>query len=362
MKIIPVILSGGSGTRLWPLSRSDVPKQFIPLISEHTMIQETLLRLKNLNVASPVVVCNERHRFIVAEQLLEIGIQKPSIVLEPIARNTAPAITAACFQAQKIDKESIVVVLPSDHSIKNIDAFEKAIETACKEAQNGSLVTFGIKPTFAATGYGYIQASEENSASQASPIKRFVEKPDAETAKKYLESGDFSWNSGMFIFKASSFLDELKELNPAIYDSTAKSFEYAATGVDFISLEKDSFSENPNISIDYAVMEKTQKGKVVSLDAGWSDVGSWNSLWDVSDKDGDGNVLRGDILTMNVRNSLIRSKKRTVSVIGLSDIVVVDTEDTLLVADKSQSEKVKEIVDSLKANGNPVATKYTGNC
>ena len=348
MSIIPVILSGGSGTRLWPLSRADVPKQFIPLISDRTMIQETLLRLKNLEVTSPVVVCNEKHRFIVAEQLLEIGIQKPSIILEPIARNTSPAIAAACFQAQKIDREAVVVVLPSDHSIKNIEVFENAVETACKEAMNGSLVTFGIKPTFAATGYGYIQAADECSATHAAPIKRFVEKPDGETAKKYLESGDFSWNSGMFIFKASAFLDELKELNPDIYNSTSKSFENAEISGEFISLEKDAFSENPNISIDYAVMEKTQKGKVVSLDAGWSDVGSWNSLWDVSEKDENGNVLRGKAVAIGTKNSLVISQGHLVSVIGLEGIVIVETNDALLVASKDKCEQVKNIVCELK--------------
>lgn len=357
MSIVPVILSGGSGTRLWPLSRSSMPKQFIPLVSEKTMIQETVLRLKNVQAEDPIVVCNEQHRFIIAEQLLEIGIKNPSIVLEPMARNTAPAIAAACLQAQRRHPGCVVVVLPSDHNIKNIDVFGKAIETASKEALNGSLVTFGIKPTFAATGYGYIQAESDFSKAEVLSIKKFVEKPDLETAKSYLESGDYSWNSGMFIFKAESFLEELKNLNPEIYAATAKSFDAAKASDSFLYLEKDAFAQNPSISIDYAVMEKTKKGKVVSLDAGWSDVGSWNSLWDISEKDADNNVLQGDIVVLDAQNSYVRSKGRTVALIGLSDVIVVDTNDTLLVASKAKSEKVKDIVESLKAKGNPVATK-----
>ena len=358
MSIVPVILSGGSGTRLWPLSRSSMPKQFIPLVSDRTMIQETVLRLKGVQTEDPIVVCNESHRFIVAEQLLEIGVKNPSIILEPMARNTAPAIAAACLQAQRLHPGCVVVVLPSDHNIKDIDAFAKAALTASEEALNGSLVTFGIKPTFAATGYGYIQAESDFSNGQVLSIKKFVEKPDLETAKSYLESGDYSWNSGMFIFKAESFLDELKSLNPDIYAATSKSFEAAKASDSFLYLEKDAFSQNPSISIDYAVMEKTKKGKALSLDAGWSDVGSWNSLWDISEKDADNNALKGDVAVLDSKNSFVRANGRTVALIGLSDVIVVDTKDALLVASKAKSEKVKDIVESLKAKGNPVATKY----
>lgn len=358
MSIVPVILSGGSGTRLWPLSRSSMPKQFIPLVSERTMIQETVLRLKGVKTADPIVVCNEQHRYIVAEQFLEIGIQNPSIILEPVARNTAPAIAAACLQAQKSDPDAVVVVLPSDHNIKDIDVFAKAIETAGKEALNNSLVTFGIKPTFVATGYGYIQAESDFSKEKVLSIKKFVEKPDLETAKSYLESGDYSWNSGMFIFKAGAFLEELKALNPAVYEAATKSFDGAKVSDNFIYLQKEAFLQSPSISIDYAVMEKTTKGKVVSLDAGWSDVGSWSSLWDISQKDADGNVLQGEAVAIGAKNSLVRCKDRVVALVGLSDVVVIDTKDALLVASKDKSEKVKDVVEALKAKNNPVATKY----
>ncbi len=359
MTIIPIILSGGSGTRLWPLSRESYPKQLLPLVSDNTMIQETVLRLEGLNTESPIVVCNEQHRHLIAHQLGEIGVKKPTIILEPMARNTAPAIAAACFHAQKIDKEAVVVVLPSDHNIKDAEAFRKAAKMACEEALSGSLVTFGILPTFAATGYGYIEGSSGFADSEISPIKRFVEKPDAKTAQEYLDSGNFFWNSGMFVFKAVSFLEELKKLNAPIYDATKKSFESSKSDSEFIRLEKESFSENPSISIDYAVMEKTSNGKVIPLDAGWSDVGSWSSLWEVSEKDENGNALKGSVKAENVQNSFVRADGRTVTVIGLSDVVIVDTKDALLVAHKTQAEKVKDIVAALKETGNPIATKYT---
>ena len=356
MTIIPVILSGGSGTRLWPLSRASYPKQLLPLISDNTMIQETAKRLEGLNVNAPIVVCNEQHRFIIAEQLAQIGIKNPSIILEPVARNTAPAIAAACIQAKKQDEDSVVVVLPSDHEIKDKKAFQNAVAIAAEEAQKGSMVTFGITPTFAATGYGYI---ESEGSENVRKIRRFVEKPDADTAQKYLDSGNFLWNSGMFVFKASSFLDELKIHHGEIFDATSESMEKAVRETDFIRLDKVSFEKNTNISIDYAVMEKTSNGRVVPLDAGWSDVGSWSSLWEVSEKDADGNTVKGEAVTIGTKNSLISSKKRLVAVIGLEDVVIVDTDDALLVTSMEKCEKVKDIVDRLKAAGNPIATKYT---
>ena len=354
MTLIPVVLSGGSGTRLWPLSRASFPKQLLKLISDSTMIQSTVDRLKGLSVSDPIVVCNENHRFIIAEQLMEIGVKKPSIILEPIAKNTAPAIAAACFQAQKSDKDAVVVVLPSDHDIKDKETFQNAVTTAAEEAMNGSLVTFGIKPTHPATGYGYINA--EKSDGKVLTLKKFVEKPDFDTAKKYVESGDYFWNSGMFIFKAESFIEEVKKFDNSIYESTLASFEKASVDLDFIRLEKESFSKNPSISIDYAVMEKTSRGKVVPLDAGWSDVGSWSSLWEVSEKDENGNVIKADAVEIGLKDSFVYSKK-TVAAIGLKDVVIVDTKDALLVADKSKSENVKEIVDKLKEMKNPVATE-----
>ncbi|MBQ0052076.1 MAG: mannose-1-phosphate guanylyltransferase/mannose-6-phosphate isomerase [Treponema sp.] len=356
MTIIPVILSGGSGTRLWPLSRSTYPKQLISLVTDFTMIQETVKRLSGLEVSSPIVVCNEQHRFIIAEQLSQIGIKNPSIVLEPVAKNTAPAIVAAAIQAKKIDENAVIIVLPSDHNIQNSQAFCEAVNAAAMEAMSGSLVTFGINPTFPATGYGYIESSI-NKSTGIGEIKRFVEKPDLETAKTYLSSGNFFWNSGMFVFKASAFLDEINVFEPEMLKNTQASFDSAVVDLDFIRLEKDSFSKNKSISIDYAVMEKTAKGKVVPLDAGWSDVGSWNSLWDVSEKDENGNVLKGNAVTDGVKNSFIYSKNRTVSAIGLENVVIVDTKDAVLVADRSKSEDVKNIVDVLKLQKNPVATE-----
>ena len=352
MRIIPVVLSGGSGTRLWPLSRASFPKQLIPLIGENTMIQETVRRLDGLETLPPIVVCNERHRFIIAEQLNQIGIKNPAIILEPVAKNTAPAICAACIQAEKTDKDAVVVVLPSDHSIQDREAFRAAVRTAAAEAEKGSLVTFGIKPTFAATGYGYI---ESDGAGSVSAIKRFVEKPDLRTAQSYLGSGNFLWNSGMFVFKPSVFLSELRELNKAVLEATEKSLANARTDLDFIRLDEAAFSENPSISIDYAVMEKTKKGRVVPLDAQWNDVGSWDSLWAVSDKDSDGNAIKGTAVTSGVKDSLIYSKGRIVAAVGVENMVIVDTKDALLVADKSKAEDVKKIVDSLKEEGNLAA-------
>ena len=354
--IIPVILSGGSGTRLWPLSREFHPKQFLSLVTEKTMIQETVCRLNGLDVLPPVIVCGEQHSFIIAEQMQKIGIDNPSIILEPVARNTAAAIAAACFYSEKIDSNAIVIVLPSDHNIEDQKAFQDTIKIAIEEAKKGSLVTLGITPTFAATGYGYIEGEGKKLVRH---IKRFVEKPNIENAEKYLESGKFLWNSGMYIFKASSFLKELKILEKEIFDNTQQSIEKAENDSAFIRLDKTSFEKNPSISIDYAVMEKTSNGKVIPLTAGWSDVGSWSSLLDISKKDSDGNSIKGEVVSIDTKNSFISSKKRLIAVIGLEDVIVVDTEDALLVTTKEKCEKVKEIVDKLKASGSPIATKYT---
>ena len=293
-KVIPIILSGGAGTRLWPLSWGDHPKQFLPLISDKTMIQETLLRLDGLETGNPIISCGEGHRFLVAQQIGEITNKKPVILLEPMAKNTAPAIAAACCAAMKQDKDAVVVVLPSDHVIADVKAFQNAVKVAAVNAEKGYLVTFGIVPTFPSTGYGYVKAAGSETDG-AFTLERFVEKPCLEKAQEYLASGEYAWNSGMFVFKASSFLEELKTHNPEMANLSIEAFEKASVETDFIRLDKDSFGKIKGDSIDYAVMEKTTKGKVVKLNAGWNDVGSWSALYDTSRKDENQNVVKGDV-------------------------------------------------------------------
>ncbi len=352
MTIIPIILSGGAGTRLWPLSWGDHPKQFLPLVSERTMIQETLLRLKGLDIGSPIVSCGEGHRFMVAQQIGEVSDTKPTILLEPMAKNTAPAIAAACCAAMKQDKDAVVVVLPSDHVIADVEAFQKAVEAAAVNAEKGYLVTFGIIPTFPATGYGYVKASGSE-CDGAYTLEKFVEKPCLEKAQEYLASGEYAWNSGMFVFKASTFLEELKVHSPEMAKLSIEAFEKATVDTDFIRLDKDSFSKIQGDSIDYAVMEKTSKGRVVKLNAGWDDVGSWSALYDISKKDENQNVVKGeDIITLDTTSSYIRGDKRTIATIGLDDVVIVDSDDALLVAAKGKIQDVKKVAELIKARNN----------
>lgn len=346
MSFYPVILSGGAGTRLWPLSSGSHPKQFLPLVSEKTMIQETLLRLEGIEHSEPVVVCNEAHRFVVAEQLNQIGMKEPEIMLEPIARNTAPAIAAACCQVMKNDKDAVVIILPSDHVIKNKSAFQAAVKKAVQEAEKGFLVTFGIVPTEPNTGYGYIKTGKEENGSFE--LERFVEKPNLEKAKEYLADGNYSWNSGMFVFKAARFLEELKSFEPEMYGLAVKSCENAAVDKDFIRLNRADFEAIKGDSIDYAVMEKTKHGRVVKLDAGWNDVGSWSALWEIKEKDSDGNVINGDVINLNSKNCYINSKDVFVGVIGLEDIVIVTSENGILVSKKDKVQDVKIIAEELK--------------
>ena len=346
--LIPIILSGGAGTRLWPLSWGDHPKQFLSLVSERTMIQETLLRLKGLELGSPIISCGEGHRFMVAQQIGEVSETKPTILLEPMAKNTAPAIAAACCAAMKQDKDAIVVVLPSDHVIADIPAFQKAVKAAALNAEKGALVTFGIVPTFPATGYGYVKAAG-NECDGAFTLERFVEKPCLEKAQEYLASGEYAWNSGMFVFKASTFLDELKIHSPEMTALAIESFEKATIETDFIRLDKESFGKIKGDSIDYAVMEKTSKGKVVKLNAGWDDIGSWSALYDISKKDGNLNVIKGnDVIALDTTSSYIRGGKRTIATIGLDNIVVVDSEDSLLIAAKGKIQDVKKVAEIIK--------------
>lgn len=350
MTIIPVILSGGAGTRLWPLSWGDHPKQFLPLVSNNTMIQETLLRLKDLDIGSPIVSCGEGHRFLVAQQLGEISDKKPTIILEPMAKNTAPAIAVACCAAIKQDKDAIVVVLPSDHVIADVKTFQNAVMTAAKNAEKGSLVTFGIVPTFAATGYGYVKAAGAETDG-AFTLEKFVEKPCLEKAQEYLASGEYAWNSGMFVFKASTFIEELKVHSPEMAKLSIESFEKAVIDSDFIRLDKDAFGQIKGDSIDYAVMEKTKLGKIVKLNAGWDDVGSWSALYDISEKDENKNAVKGDVIALDTKNSYIRGGKRTIATIGLDNVVVVDSDDSLLIARMDSIQDVKKVAEVMKARG-----------
>lgn len=357
--MIPVILSGGSGSRLWPLSRALFPKQFLPLHADITMLQDTLQRLQGLpGVAAPMVVCNEEHRFIVAEQLRTQQLGQPAILLEPVGRNTAPAIAVAAVAAQHNGEDPVLLVLPADHVIQNISAFHAGIVIARAAAEAGAMVTFGITPTAPETGYGYIKAGAAAS-NKVLKLERFVEKPNRATAEQYLASGDYYWNSGMFMFRASVYLAELEKFAPEMVAACRAAVAGGQSDLDFVRLEKDAFAACPEDSIDYAVMEKTDKAVVVPLDAGWSDVGSWSALWDIGSKDAAGNVTKGDVLTVNSHNSYIHAADgRLVAVVGLDDVVVVETSDAILVAHKDQVQDVKKIVEQLKAQNRSEASQH----
>lgn len=348
MKIYPVILSGGSGTRLWPLSRSVLPKQLLPLVSDKTMLQDTILRVAGwADVMPPIIVCGNDHRFLVAEQLRQIDITPTAILLEPEGRNTAPAVAAAAYYLQAIDPEALMLVLPADHVINDEQAFEQAVRSALAAAASDALVTFGIVPTSAETGYGYIKRGTPLSE-QSFSVAQFVEKPDADTAQQFVASGDYSWNSGMFLFRANSYLAELKRLRPEMAEACEKAVQSAYKDMTFCRLHEASYAACPSDSIDYAVMERTRHAVVVPADIGWNDVGSWSALSQVQDVDDDGNVLRGDVYTDGVKDSLIRAESRFVAVIGLKNVVVVETKDALLITAKDQVQRVKNVVEHLK--------------
>jgi mannose-1-phosphate guanylyltransferase / mannose-6-phosphate isomerase len=345
----PVILSGGSGTRLWPLSRGQYPKQFLPLVTQNTMVQETMLRLSGLaGLNNPIAVCNEDHRFMMAEQLWEIGVKPTAIILEPVGKNTAPAVAMAALSASSQDE--VLLVLPADHVILNIEAFHLAIAKAEALAKQGNLVTFGIVPTHPETGYGYIM-KDSRRLGDAYKVAAFVEKPDLVAAKNYVNSGDYLWNSGMFAFTAGNFLKELEKYNPEMLLACKQALSSAIIDLDFIRLDKATFSACPADSIDYAVMEKTDKAAVIPLDASWNDVGSWSALWDVTDKDASGNAVSGDVLTLDTKNSYIYSEDKLVTIIGVEDLVVVETKDAVMIAPKARVQEVKQIVDQLKQQG-----------
>jgi mannose-1-phosphate guanylyltransferase/mannose-6-phosphate isomerase len=353
-ELIPVILSGGSGTRLWPLSREAHPKQFLPLLGDRSLLQMTWLRLVGLpGMSAPLVVANEEHRFLVAEQLREVGATPAALILEPVGRNTAPAIAVAALRAIADGGDPVLLVLPSDHVIADEAAFRAAILEVLPAAEAGEVVTFGILPTAPETGYGYINAAPGDGVRR---VLRFVEKPDAATAAGYVASGEYFWNSGMFAFRASRYLEELQRSRPAMVAAAREALDKAVRDVDFLRLDKVAFSASPSDSIDYAVMESTERATVLPIDVGWNDVGSWSALWSVVEQDGDGNAHRGDVIARDCRNTLAMSEKRLVALIGLDDVVVVDTDDALLVARRDRVQEVKEIVTALKAGKRSQAT------
>ncbi|MCH8533306.1 MAG: mannose-1-phosphate guanylyltransferase/mannose-6-phosphate isomerase [Alkalimonas sp.] len=350
--IHPVILSGGSGSRLWPLSRAGYPKQFLNLNGEHTMLQATALRVAKPGFTTPLMVCNDDHRFIVAEQLRTVNINPDRIVLEPLGRNTAPAVAVAALALTQNQEDALMLVMPSDHVISDDQAFLKAVNQAKSAAMQGKLVTFGIEPTTPETGYGYIHKGQAQAeAPGVFNVMRFVEKPDEATAQAYLNSGEYAWNSGIFLFSAKRYLEELTKHNQAMVNACEQALAQAEQDLSFCRLNKDAFAECPSDSIDYAVMEKTTDAAIVPVSMGWSDLGAWNALWDIEQKDENGNASKGEVLLHNTHNSYVLTDHPLVAITGLDNIIVIATDDAVLVADKNNAQDVKKVVDQLKAEG-----------
>jgi len=344
VKIIPVILSGGVGSRLWPLSREYFPKPCHSLSDKKfSLLQETLNRIASLKLVAPIVVCNESHRFLIAQQLQEIGVTGASIVLEPKGRNTAPAIALAALEAEhKNLEDALLLVLPADHVIRDVTAFEKAIQQAAELAELDALVTFGVQPTRPETGYGYIRAGDDFT------VAEFVEKPNLETAQSYLDSGDYLWNSGMFLFKAKAYLSELACHRADISEAVTQAYQGRNEDMDFVRIDPEAFAACPEDSIDYAVMEPTKNAKVVPYAGDWSDIGAWDALYDYAEKDAEQNVLLGDVMAENSNNCLVRAESRLVAAVGVNNLVIVETADAVLVMDKNNAQDVKKIVKRLK--------------
>ncbi|AYM85576.1 mannose-1-phosphate guanylyltransferase/mannose-6-phosphate isomerase [Pseudoalteromonas agarivorans] len=357
MDIVPVIMAGGSGTRLWPLSRSLFPKQFLSLATNQSMLQETLKRTFGLDTSKAVLLCNENHRFLVAEQLRSLNYSGARILLEPAGRNTAPALALAAFDIINNREDGVMMVMAADHVIEDTQAFEDAVKQAMPQALNNKLLTFGIVADKPEIGYGYIKRGEQV-AESAFMVEQFVEKPDLKTAQAYLESGDYYWNSGMFLFKASAYLAELKQHAPAIYKACEVAYQEKSEDLDFVRAGKESFLSSPDDSIDYAIMEQTSNAVVIPLDAGWSDIGSWSALWDIDAKDSNNNAINGDVILHDTQNSLVHSTNRLVTTVGLNNIVIVETKDAILVAEKDKVQDVKHIVKALKSKSRSEASNH----
>ena len=353
--IHPVILSGGSGSRLWPMSRAGYPKQFLALHGDDgaTMLQATAKRVQRDNFTAPLFVCNEEHRFILAEQLRQVSIDPNGIILEPVARNTAPAVAAAALWLSRQDPEALMLVMPSDHVILDEASFHTAINAAATAADEGALVTFGVTPTQPETGYGYIQQGSgwTGTNEQVYQVSRFVEKPDLATAKDYLESGDYAWNSGIFLFRADVYLNALEQYHPEMLEVAKAALDSSSEDMNFCRLDEAAFSTSPSDSIDYAVMERTDKAAVVPVDMGWSDLGAWSALWDIEEKDDKGNVATGDVLLHDTSNSYVHADHAMVAVSGLDNVIVVATDDAVLVVDRNNAQGVKHLVEQLKQEG-----------
>ncbi len=353
--IQPIILAGGSGTRLWPLSRALYPKQLINLVDENTMLQNTVKRLDGLSEkANPVVICNDEYRFMVAEQLRRMGVSPGAIILEPVGRNTAPALAVAALWALDRGTDPVLLILPADHHIQKVAAFQQALETGYAYARSGNLITFGIIPEKPETGYGYIKmgeplASDDKAKGEAMTIAAFVEKPDMETAREYVDSKAYCWNSGMFMFQASKAIAELEKFEPDILAACRKAVENGKMDLDFFRLDKDAFADSPSDSIDYALMEKTSDGAMVPMAAGWNDLGSWEALWQEGEKDNAHNVVKGDVVLHDVKNSYLHAENRLIAAVGLEDHIVVETCDAVMISPRDRVQDIKGLVNQLKA-------------
>ncbi len=343
-------MAGGSGSRLWPLSRQLNPKQLLKLCGESTLLQQTLSRLQGMEALGPTIICNEDHRFMVSEQLRQLGVRGATVLLEPVGRNTAPAIALAALSAVENGDDPMLLVLAADHYIADQIAFHRAVKSAICLAEQNKLVTFGVLPSCPETGYGYIQRGNSLGAA-GFKVARFVEKPDVARADDYLNSGDYYWNSGMFMFKSSVYLEALEKFRPDILVACKNALEQGRKDMDFCRVDAKAFAACPEDSVDYAVMEKTTEAAVVPLDAGWSDIGSWSALWEIGDKDGHGNVCKGDVLAFNTQNSLIHAEHKLVTTVGVENLVVVETKDAVLVVHKDKVQDVKKVVEAIKNSG-----------